>query len=359
MYKLFIPTDRVGLENYQRSIGETYTLINEFLGEGLPVEWYTTPQRLVTARWKEGHIFESGFAVPESVKGRLEEADVIYEEAEALPGEPRYLKPMKVAFYLGRGEFSEFGEPLEEVLGWGGFHTDRLTDEDIRAGKLENYDVLVTPGTPDAGECYYHGFGELGMENIRRFIRERGHYLGVCGGAYLPLTAYNDKNHTWLNIVEATDTEDLDFWRTGSAHVRCRIEEAEHPIFTGVAAGAWNSINFVYWEGPAIEIRGENIRPLATFEKLLASGAAFAPYWDMFDNTMAREAVHEYYNPVTPEEFDTVLKGRTAVAEAEYGDHHLLLFSPHPEAGNVGYAKRRDSLNFLLLYNGLFYLSSL
>ena len=66
---------------------------------------------------------------------------------------------------------------------------DSLKDEDIRSGKLENYDALVVPGSPDAGECYYHGLGELGFEKIREFIRDRGHYLGVCGGAYLPLTS--------------------------------------------------------------------------------------------------------------------------------------------------------------------------
>ena len=91
----------------------------------------------------------------------------------------------------------------------------------------------------------------------------------------------------------------------------------------------------------------------------MASGAELAPYWDMFDNELAKEATDGYYNPVTQEVFDELLYQKTAFAEAEYGGHHILMYSPHPEMGNVGYAKRKDTINFLLLYNGLFYLSSL
>lgn len=361
MSKLFIPTDRIGYENFQKSLGETYKTMNELLSAGEKVEWYTKPQRLITKMWPESHVYESGFAVEASEKTLkvLDSAEIIYEQVEKLPGEPRQLRTMKIAFYMGRGAGVDFAKPLEEVLAWGGFYMDSLSDADIRGGKLKEYDALVVPGSPDAGECYYNGLGELGYEKIREFIHDRGHYLGVCGGAYLPLTSYNTKNHTWLNVVEATDTEDLDYWRTGSAHVRCRIDVSDHPIFTGVTAGARNSVNVVYWEGPAIEIRGSNVKQLGHFERLLASGAELVPYWDMFDNKLAKEAVDGYYNPVTQEVFDELLYSKTAFAEAEYGNHHILMYSPHPEMGNVGYAKRKDTINFLLLYNGLFYLSSL
>ena len=50
---------------------------------------------------------------------------------------------------------------------------------------------------------------------------------------------------------------------------------------------------------------------------------------------------------------------RRLLQKRNTGGHHILMYSPHPEMGNVGYAKRKDTINFLLLYNGLFYLSSL
>lgn len=361
MGRIFIPTDRIGYDNFQKSIGQTYQTINELLAAGKEIDWYTEPNRLVTELWPEGHIYDSGFALDacDEVCHMLDEAGIIYERAEGLKDNGRRLRAMKIAFYMGRGAGVDFAKPLEEVLAWGGFGMDSLDDQDIRDGKLESYDALVVPGSPDAGECYYHGLGELGFEKIREFIRDRGHYLGVCGGAYLPLTSYDTKNHTWLDVVQATDTESLDYWRTGSAHVRCRIDAADHPIFAGVTAGSRNSVNVVYWEGPAIEIRGGNVRQLGHFERLLSSGAEQKPYWDMFDNDLAKEAVDGYYNPVTQKVFEELLENKTAFAEAEYGKHHILMYSPHPEMGNVGYARRKDSINFLLLYNGLFYLSSL
>lgn len=361
MSKLFIPTDRIGYDNFQKSIGATYKKMNELLSDGRQIKWHTKAQRLITKMWPEGHIYESGFSMEADaeIQKQLDDSEIIYEIVEELPEEGIALRPMKIAFYMGRGAGYDFAKPLEEVLAWGGFMVESLDDGDIRAGKLNEYDALVVPGSPDAGECYYNGLGDLGFEKIREFIHDRGHYLGVCGGAYLPLTSYNTKNHTWLNVAEATDTEDLDYWRTGSAHVRCRIDMPEHPIFTGMVAGIRNSVNVVYWEGPAIEIRGNNVKQLGHFERLLASGAELAPYWDMFDNDLAKSAVDEYYNPVTQEVFDELLYNKTAFAEAEYGKHHVLMYSPHPEMGNVGYANRKDTINFLLLYNGLFYLSSL
>lgn len=357
----FIPTDRIGYENIQKSIGQTYATINQLLAHQISVFWHTSPQRLTTKTWPEGHEYGSGFSVEgtEAVKKTLTEAGIFFEELDALPEQGRKLRPMKLALYGGRGAGSDFSAPLEEVLAWGGFSLDTLSDQDIRSGKLDDYDALVVPGSPDAGECYYHGLGDAGFQKIRDFIHDRGHYLGVCGGAYLPLTSYRTQNHYWLNIVDATDNEGLDYWRTGSAHVRCRIDVNDHPIFTGMVAGDWNSINLVYWEGPAIEPKGGNITSLAHFERLLQTGDKMQPYWDMMDNTMAKEALTTYYNPVTQEEFDTLLHRKTALAEATYGGHHILMYSPHPEMGNVGYAKRKDSINFLLLYNGLFYLSSL
>ena len=182
--------------------------------------------------------------------------------------------------------------------------------------------------------------------------------MGICGGAYLPLSSSSPKNPYWLNIMEATEDEDLDFWHTGSAFVRCRIDEPDHPLFAGVAAGKTSSVNAVYWEGPCIHILGDNVRGLGHFESLLASGAVNTPYWEMADNDMADQAVHSYYNPVTQPVFDTLMKGRASFAEGSYMGHKLLLISPHPEMGNIGYQTRKDSLNFLLVYNGLFYLSA-
>lgn len=357
-----MPTDRIGLESYQKSISNNFKAINELLERDMPIMWHINGiQFESTPAWPEGHYYQSGFSIEDSTAARdvFAERGIIYEEVEIPHSKGRLLKKIKTAVYSGRGAGDDFSAPLLEVLKWGGFDHSFVNDADIRGGKMRNFDVMIVPGSPDAGECYYAGLGDRGYDAIRSFIANNGHYLGVCGGAYLPLTSYNTENRYWLNIVEATDTEDLDYWRSGSGFVRCRIEDNKHPIFTSMALGVSSTINIVYWEGPSITIKGSNVKSLAHFESLLASGRdPLKPHWSMYDNKMSEDAVRGWYNPLTPDIFTNLLLGKTAFAEAEFCGHKLLLYSPHPEMGNIGYGPRKDSLNFLLIYNGLMYLAS-
>ncbi|MEL7563711.1 MAG: BPL-N domain-containing protein [Dehalobacterium sp.] len=360
MTKIFIPTDRIGLTSFQKSISGTFSTLNKLLKKGISLDWHINGLRLPgTQLWPEGHYYQCGFSTEDSTETRtiIEDKGIIYEILDEMPHSVLKVKPVNIAVYDGRGAGREFSDPLLEVLNMGGFTHSYIGDKDIRAGRLTNFDVFLVPGSPDAGECYYAGLGDKGYDQIRSFIANRGHYLGICGGAYLPLTSYHKKNPYWLNIVDATENEDLDYWRTGSGFVRCRIDNDQHPVFSAIALGSSSTMNLVYWEGPSITITGNNVKPLAHFESLLASGKdPLKPHWDMLDNTMAAEAVKSWYNSLTPEIFDKLLRNKCAFAEGEYHQHKLLLYSPHPEMGNIGYGPRADSLNFLLIYNGLFYL---
>ncbi len=362
MSKFFIPTDRIGLESIQKSIGGTFSVINKMVKAGLAINWHLNGLCFSeTPLWPEGHYYQCGFSTEANAKSRtfLDEGDMLYEEVPTIPTALSFsLRPMSAAVYNGRGAGADFSAPLLEVLSKGGFSYEFIDDKEIRAGKLDSFDTLIVPGSPDAGECYYAGLGDLGFDRIRSFLAEKGQYLGICGGAYLPLTSYDKNNRYWLDIVEATDTEGLDYWRTGSGFVSCRIDDDRHPAFSAMALGGSSTMNLVYWEGPSITIKGSNVKPLAHFETLIASGRdPLKPNWDMHDNTMAEEAVRSWYNPLSQELFDRLLAHKCAFAEASYYDSKILLYSPHPEMGNIGYGPRADSLNFLLIYNGLTYLS--
>ncbi len=361
MKHLFIPTDRIGLYNFQKSICQMTQVINQLLYNGFSIRWHWKKHFFSsTPLWPEGHQYQCGFSMDfsDDIRHILELSEIRFECVTELPPDSLTLRPAKIALYNGSGAGPEFSAPLTEVLGWGGFQFDAISDEEIRAGKLMNYDIFLVPGSPDAGECYYVGLGEMGLEEIRRFLREKGQYMGICGGAYLPLYSESPENRCWLNLVDATEDQDLDFWHTGSGLVRCRIDEPEHPLFSGIAVGKTTSMNLVYWEGPCIHITGSNTRSLGHFEKLLANGFEKRPFWDMYDNSMAKEATLNYYNSVTDDIFNSLMKEKSCFAEGDCYGHKILMFSPHPEMGNVGCGPRKDSLNFLLIYNGLFYLGA-
>ena len=244
-----------------------------------------------------------------------------------------------------------------------------------KATKIENYYGFIDGITGD--KLYYNGIRQaekLGIDVKNEEVLK----IEFCADSFKVIT--NVKTHLTKSIILATGTKKnapkikgiKEFEGKGISY--CAICDGffyKNKTVAVVGNGSYavseanDLINIVSKliiltngaERP--QIRGDNVKRLGHFERLLASGAELAPYWDMFDNELAKEATDGYYNPVTQEVFDELLYQKTAFAEAEYGGHHILMYSPHPEMGNVGYAKRKDTINFLLLYNGLFYLSSL
>jgi hypothetical protein len=363
MGMVFVPNDRIGLRTAQKSIPGTFAALNDLLRAGADIGWHIGGLRLEkTSKWPEGHYYQCGFSLEAASKyvEILAGREIFFEEIDALPRAQYRLRPIKIALYSGNGADAQFARPLIDVLKNGSYDFSMLDDGDIRRGRLETFDVMVVPGSPDAGECYYSGLGDMGYDKIRDFVANYGCYLGICGGAYLPLSSCGAKNPYWLGIVDATDDEDLDYWRAGSGFVRCRVDDADHPVFSSVVLGSAPTLNLIYWEGPSIRLTGRNVRSLARFESLLASGKdPLKPHWDMLDNVMAEEAVRKWHNCLDGNLFEKILAGRCAFAEASYGKNKLLLYSPHPEMGNFGSGPWAESLNFLLIYNGLNYLSAI
>ena len=60
-----------------------------------------------------------------------------------------------------------------------------INADDLQAGKLKDFEVLVMPG--GGGLERYDQLGEEGFEKIRRFIREGGKYYGTCAGIAMAL----------------------------------------------------------------------------------------------------------------------------------------------------------------------------
>ena len=58
-----------------------------------------------------------------------------------------------------------------------------LDAEDYRSGALTNVDLLIQPGGSCKGQ--YEALGTNGVEALRRYVLEGGHYYGVCAGAFM------------------------------------------------------------------------------------------------------------------------------------------------------------------------------
>ena len=359
---ILVPMDRLGVVGVQGSIVSTVKVINELLKENKEVRWIMEPTKLTTLDFPEGHIYNPGIFLLEEqpvILSKLTEQGIHYTvtELDSEIGTP--LKTTKTALYVGRGAAEFCTSPLMEVLNLSGFQYQCVTDQDIRNGVLPNFDILLIPGGPDAGESFYHGLGELGYQNIKDFVASKGQYFGICAGAYLALTSQNNENHYWLNLVDATDEQELDYWRTGTGFTRLEVEDRKHPFAFGMVSGTKNTFDIVYWEGPAFQILSDQVKVLATYQSFVASGTQEDyPKWDLLDNGPAIDSINNWYNVLTKDRFEQHLKDQPAIIEQKINGNKVLLYSPHAEFGSIGITKRKDSQVFQFISNALFYLGT-
>jgi len=358
---LIIPMNRLGVVGVQKNVMGVIKFINEAITRNKRVLWLMIDTQLYTTEFPEGHVYSKGSFILENgveIKEQLENQNFTFSEIKGDIKNCKELSHKKIALYLGKGTAEFCWKPLIEVLDLAGFPYSPLYDSDIREGRLEHFDILIVPGGPDAGESYYFGMGKLGYDNLKDFIINRGNYFGICAGAYLPLTSLYSENRYWLNLIEATDDHDLDYWRTGTGFVRISITNPLHPFAFGLTSGGVNTLDCVYWEGPAIKVLKDNVKILAKFNEFIASGTTHdRPTWDLLDNYPAIDSINSWYNLLTKERFDKYLKGSAAIVETKINSNKVLLYSHHAEFGNIGIARRKDSMIFLLITNALFYLS--
>ena len=358
--KIYIFMDRLGVESVQSNPMGTIKFINSIL-DSKEVRWLLKPIKLHTDRFPEGHFFNSGgFLVDHdsSIINKMKEMNIVFDIVKDSNNLGNKLNPTKIALYNGRGTADFCIAPLAEVLDLAGFKYKHLSDSDIRKGLLPEFDILLVPGGPDAGESYYWGLGDKGYNNIKNFLYNNGQYFGLCAGAYLPLKSLSKENKYWLELVDATDDSDLDYWRTGSGFVRIKILDNTHPIVSGICAGKINTLDIIYWEGPAMQILSDKVKAIATFHEFIASGSSKEyPKWDLLDNTLAIKAINGWYNVLTKERFEKYLKKRASIVETRINKNKVILYSPHAEFGNIGITQRLKSQSYQLITNGLFYLS--
>ncbi|MES2465501.1 MAG: BPL-N domain-containing protein [Armatimonadota bacterium] len=207
-------------------------------------------------------------------------------------------KTLRMAFYQGPGAALD----ATKSLAFKAFQKNPnlavkiVSPEDIRAGKLADFDVLVQSGGSGGGQG--KALEEEGRERIRTFVKGGGGYIGICAGSYLASCDY-----PWsLNIINA-HVLDKKHWARGTGPV----DVAFTPQGQQQLSVAGDNLTIQYGQGPLLAPAEDTKLP---------------PYepWAKYEGEIALKGAPK-----------GVMPGTTAVAAAPYGSGRVVCFSPHPE----------------------------
>lgn len=198
-----------------------------------------------------------------------------------------------------------------------------LLDKDIRRGRLqEKVDVVIIPdmreksileGLPEGSVPpeYTGGLGEVGLRNLRDFVREGGTLITINSACGLAL------NKFFLRVKDVTQSLDRkEFFIPGS--ILTTLTTKNHPITYGFG----REVPLMFRRSPVFQL--QEGRSLLTYpaNNPLLSG------W------------------INGEKF---LFGRSALAEIPYGQGRIILF------GFPVYYRGQTHATFRLLFNAIYY----
>jgi hypothetical protein len=178
---------------------------------------------------------------------------------------------------------------------------------DLVSGTLDHANLLILPG----------GFSTWGIDaaedvsgadaRVRAFLAQGGAAIGSCGGAYYLSTG----RPAWTGTAPAKPRYTHEYLQSGVGIVDVAL--APGPL----AFGCPPTMEVPYYHGPIYDLLGEGIEVVATFHALVLSG---------------RLAID---NPLDGDAFDRDLRGKPAILSAAGNRGHAVLFSPHPEMGDL------------------------
>src|SRR5215472_3042841 len=177
----------------------------------------------------------------------------------------------------------------------------------IARGALDDANQLILPG----------GFSTWGIDaaedapgadkQVREFLASGGSAIGSCGGAFY-LSAGRPG---WTGTAPAKPLYTHEYLQSGVGVVSIALRQGS------LSFGCPPTIEVPYYHGPIYDLLGDGIDVAATFHAFALPG---------------RLAID---NPLDRESFDRDLAGRPAILSVAGDRGRAVLFSPHPEMGDL------------------------
>lgn len=179
--------------------------------------------------------------------------------------------------------------------------------EDIARGALDTHDLFVLPGGFSNWTLDLKENTKGADDAVRRFLLRGGTVVGSCGGAYY----FSRGRPGWLGVADARPFNTQEYLRTGVGVLTCSILDER------LGLGLPPSLEIAYFHGPVWDELGEATEPLMEFRDFYGHGRLF------INNALSRDI------------FERDMQGRIAALRTHGRRGRSILFSPHPEMGDL------------------------
>jgi putative intracellular protease/amidase len=214
--------------------------------------------------------------------------------------EHKAVHKIKVALFVDTGtDASEFKKEFRRSND-SNITYEVVDGEDIADGVLSNYDAVLIPG--GSAKIESRNLGTAGKDEIRRFVKNGGLYMGICAGAYLASMEHKfDLGFLPLTVL------DKEHWFRADPENGPKLEVELTPLGMEIFGIDQAYVKIVYENGPIfsspIEEPDPSFTPLGYFRsEVVADGG-------------------------TP----GVMLSAPAIVLSRYGKGIVLAISPHPE----------------------------
>jgi hypothetical protein len=188
-----------------------------------------------------------------------------------------------------------------------GYDFSLVDAREIAEGALGPATHLVLPGGFEIwGLDRAEGVSGADRE-VRRFLASGGAAIGSCGGAYY----LSSGRPGWTGTAAAKPRWSHEYLSTGAGLVTVALGDGP------LSVGCPPTLEMPYYHGPVWDAVGPGAETDARFADLLLPGQLFIP------------------NPLDPALFERDMKGRPAILRCDGVRGRALLFSPHPEMGDL------------------------
>lgn len=237
----------------------------------------------------------------------LHTAALAWEPPPRTVARDKSLPGIRVALYDDYGSFGK-GVPVvsAQLARAAGIEVVTFKPEFLHAGGLRDFDVVIFTG--GSGSKQANKIGLTGREQVTRFVRSGGGYIGICAGNYLACEGFS-----WgVGVLDAKTKSSK--WARGVGEVKIEFTPKGREIL-GMPAG---QMDIRYANGPvfapALDDSIGDFEPLALFRTELAKNGS--PVGAMVNSA--------------------------AMAAGDCGQGRVLVSSPHPEqtAGMENFIER-------------------